>query len=139
MQPTRIPWIRTIAYGLVAEILVGVLFGLTTQLLGTASGQYSTMPFSFLVICAFAFIAARRSSRPLLQGFLVGVAAFSVYYAILLVGTAAMWIAGVSPDDVTVGPPPPALIYPIAHALKLLGGLAGGYLAGHRSRATVQP
>ena len=64
-------WTRTVVYGLTAEIAVIPLFGLTYWALGAKPAQYSTMPFSFLVVFVFAYMAASRTPHPVLQGFLV--------------------------------------------------------------------
>jgi len=139
MLSAGIRWTRTVVYGLTAEIAVIPLFGLTYWALGAKPAQYSTMPFSFLVVFVFAYMAASTwTPRPVLQGFLVGVAAFASYFAIGFIGRLVMMLAGVTPTDAVDLAEAPPYIYGIAHALKLLGGAAGGWVAAQRSQGTEQ-
>ena len=93
MLSAGIGWTRTVVYGLTAEIAVIPLFGLTYWALGAKPAQYSTMPFSFLVVFVFAYMtASTRTSRPVLQGFLVGVVAFASYFAIGFIGRLVMML-----------------------------------------------
>ena len=131
-------WTRTVVYGLTAEIAVIPLFGLTYWALGAEPAQYSTMPFSFLVVFVFAYMAASRTPRPVLQGFMVGVVAFASYFAIGLIGRLVMTLADVTPTEAVNLAEPPPYIYAIAHALKLLGGVAGGLVAAQRSQTPEQ-
>ena len=131
-------WTRTVVYGLTAEIAVIPLFGLTYWALGAKPAQYSTMPFSFLVVFVFAYMAASGTSRPVLQGFLVGAVAFASYFAIGFIGRFLMVLADVTPTEAVNLAEPPPYIYAIAHVLKLLGGAAGGFLAAQRNRAAQQ-
>jgi len=131
-------WTRTVVYGLTAEIAVIPLFGLTYWALGAKPAQYSTMPFSFLVVFVFAYMAASRTPRPVLQGFMVGVVAFASYFAIGLIGRLVMTFADVTPTEAVNLAEPPPYIYAIAHALKLLGGVAGGLVAAQRSQTPEQ-
>ena len=135
MLSAGIRWTRTIVYGLTAEIAVIPLFGLTYWALGAKPAQYSTMPFSFLVVFVFAYMAAStRTPRPVLQGFMVGVVAFASYFAIGLIGRLVMTLADVTPTEAVNLAEPPPYIYAIAHALKLLGGATGGLVAAQRSQ-----
>ena len=139
MLSAGIGWTRTVVYGLTAEIAVIPLFGLTYWALGAKPAQYSTMPFSFLVVFVFAYMtASTRTSRPVLQGFLVGVVAFASYFAIGFIGRLVMMYAGVTPTEQVDLAEAPPYIYAIAHALKLLGGAAGGWVAAQRSQASEQ-
>ena len=138
MLSAGIRWTRTVVYGLTAEIAVIPLFGLTYWALGAKPAQYSTMPFSFLVVFVFAYMAASRTPHPVLQGFLVGVVAFASYFAIGLVGSLVMRFADVTPTEAVNLAEPPAYVYAIAHALKLLGGVAGGLVAGQRNETREQ-
>jgi putative membrane protein (TIGR04086 family) len=114
MSNTAIHWGRILLGGLLAEvalILAIVPLGLR---LGDNFLHYTAPPGSF-VMCFFgAFWVCRRiESRFILQGTLVGVVAALIYVAL------------------TRAQPEP-LAYILAHALKLVGGACGGFVAQQR-------
>jgi len=116
----RIHWIRALIGGFLAEAAV---FVVVIPVVMTA-GQHPLLyvaPVASLVMCFLFAIWVGRGleSRFVLHGILVGAVATLIYVAL----TRAQ-------------PEPPA--YLLAHALKLLGGAAGGFVAGRR-RAVPSP
>ena len=111
----QIHWVRALIGGFLAEAAV---FVVVIPVVMTA-GQHPLLyiaPVASLVACfLFAIWVGRRlESGFVLHGVLVGVVATLIYVAI----TRAQ-------------PEPPA--YLLAHALKLLGGAAGGFIAARRA------
>ena len=111
---SKVRWGRVVVAGLLAEvglILAIVPIGLR---LGDTFLQYAAPPGSFVVCFLGALWACRRvESRFVLHGVLVGVVAALFYIA----------LTGFQPEP---------LAYVIAHALKLVGGAAGGRVAERR-------
>jgi hypothetical protein len=114
----RIYWGRVVAGGLAAEFLVFALvfplraaFGETAFLASILVGS-AAMPFLLALWVS-------RGGRPhaLLNGALVGLVA-AAFYVLLFTITAP-------------GQSQP-LLYQVAHVLKVLGGLGGGFVAGRR-------
>jgi putative membrane protein (TIGR04086 family) len=110
----RIHWIRILLGGLLAEvalILAIVPLGLR---LGETFLHYTAPPGSFVMCFLGALWVGRRiESRFILHGTLVGVVAALIYVAL------------------TRGQPEP-FAYLVAHALKLMGGACGGFVAQRR-------
>ena len=126
-------WKRALLGGLLAEVLVVVLIAPVVLVAGLDSlDDPANLPASVgigIVIASFVapvvmtqWVARRANSRLLLHGFLVGFTAFVVYMI-------PMTLSGESQ---------PA-IYWAAHAMKILGGLTGGFVATRRraGRATA--
>ncbi len=115
-QLEKIHWLRVVLGGFLAEVLVIVLVIPISLKFGQEPLVYAA-PIASLISCfLFGFWVARRvESRFVLHGVLVGVVATLIYLAL------------------TLGKPAP-LAYYVAHALKILGGAAGGFWAG-RQRA----
>jgi hypothetical protein len=113
--PFRLRWGLIVLGGILAEVglfAVAIPVGL---LIGQEPLVYVMPPASFVVLSAAGYWVARRvAARPLVHGTLVGVFAAVVY---------------IIP---TLGQDLP-FAYTIAHGLKVLGGLAGGYVASRRS------
>jgi putative membrane protein (TIGR04086 family) len=118
--PAGIHWLRVLFAGFLAEVLVIALVIPPALLVGKNTLTY-TAPLASLVACfAFAVWVGRRiDSRFVLHGILVGVVATLIYVALT-----------------RGGPEPPA--YLVAHALKLLGGAAGGLVAARRQKPAQQ-
>ena len=122
MSSTRIHWRRILLAGALAE--VALILAIVP--LGLALGEnflHSTAgPGSFLSCFLGALWAGRRfEGRFILQGMLVGVVAALIYVVL------------------TRAHPEP-FAYIAAHALKLLGGACGGFLAQRRrSPSAGQP
>ena len=118
---TQIQWGRILLGGLLAEvalILAIVPLGLR---LGENFLHYTAPPGSFVTCFLGALWVCRRiESRVVLHGTLVGVVAALIYVAL------------------TRARPEP-FAYIVAHALKLVGGACGGFVAQRRRFAsTVQ-
>ena len=122
MSNTRIHWGRILLGGLLAEgalILAIVPLGLR---LGDKFLHYTAPPGSFVMCFLGALWACRRiESRFILHGTLVGVVAVLIYVGL------------------TRAQPEP-FAYIVAHALKLMGGGCGGFVARPgRSPSPPQP
>jgi hypothetical protein len=126
-------WKRVLLGGLLAEVLVIVLIAPVALAVGLdtladpahipPSIGYSVGIASFLAPALMTqWVARRITSRHVLHGFLVGLTAFVIYMI-------PMTISGESQ--------PP--IYWVAHAMKILGGLTGGFVAARRYGGRVGP
>jgi hypothetical protein len=115
-----IHWLRVLLAGFLAEVVVIVLVLPITVFVGKNTLPYSAPVASLLVCFVFAIWVGRGlTSQFVLHGILVGVVATLIYVAL------------------TRGGPEP-LAYLIAHALKLLGGAAGGFVAARRQKTSPQ-
>jgi putative membrane protein (TIGR04086 family) len=115
-----IHWLRVLLAGFLAEVLVIALVIPPALLVGKNTLTY-TAPLASLLAC-FTFsiwVGRRLNSRFILHGILVGVVATLIYVALT-----------------RGGPEPPA--YLVAHALKLLGGATGGFVAARRQKPAQQ-
>ena len=114
---TRIHWIRVLIGGFLAETSVFVAVIPVFKLAGQHALLYAA-PAASLVMCfLFALWVGRRlESHFVLHGLLVGVVATLLYVGLTLAH-------------------PEPFAYLVAHGLKLLGGAAGGFVAG-RQRST---
>lgn len=115
-----IRWLRILLGGFLAEVLVIALV-IPISLLFGKNTLTSSAPAASLFACfVFALWVGRRlESRFVLHGILVGGVATLIHVAL------------------TRGrPDPPA--YLAAHALKLLGGAAGGIVAARRKKPSQQ-
>jgi putative membrane protein (TIGR04086 family) len=113
---------RVLVGGLLAEAIVMVLLLPFTAIYGidAAATTLAVVPASFAGCFIAALWAARRvASRFVANGAMVGFFAFALYMALI-------FAAGAAGAD--SGPQPP--IYWVAHACKILGGAAGGFIAG---------
>lgn len=115
----RIRWLRVLIGGLFVE---ASLFAVVIPVLKTF-GQHALLyvvPVASLVM-SFVFglwVGRRVESRFVLHGMLVGIVATLLYVGM------------------TRAQPEP-FAYLLAHGLKMLGGAAGGFVAGHRREAAV--
>jgi putative membrane protein (TIGR04086 family) len=117
---TGIHWLRVLLAGFLAEVAVIALVLPIALLAGKGTLPYSAPAASLLACFVFAIWVGRRlTSQFVLHGILVGVVATLIYVAL------------------TRGGPEP-LSYLIAHALKLLGGAAGGLVAARRKKTSPQ-
>jgi putative membrane protein (TIGR04086 family) len=118
--PAGIRWLRVLLAGFLAEVSVIAIVLPIALLFGKNTLSYSAPAASLLACFVFAAWAGRRlTSRFVLHGILVGLAATLIYVALT-----------------RAAPEPPA--YLVAHALKLLGGAAGGFVAARRQKLTKQ-
>jgi len=128
-------WKRAIIGGILAELLLIVLLLPVLAVIGfdSLSDPNNVPPIVLGVVIGGSFIttlllmqwvAKRVSSRFVIHGAIVGLAAFAVYMIPVIAGG---------------GEQPPA--YWLAHAMKLLGGMTGGVVAArrHASRPTAAP
>jgi hypothetical protein len=122
-------WFRVVLAGFLAEVaLIGVAIPLYFMPNAQAALNYGIPPASFVVLVAFGWWAARDGPRPVLNGFLAGLAGVVLYLVLAIGGAAA---AHRDP----LGSFTPA--YMLAHALKLAGGAVGGWLAARRRPAAA--
>ena len=126
-------WTRALLGGLLAEIFVIVLISPVVLVVGLDKlGDPANVPLSIgysIVIASFIapavltqWVAKPLTSQFVFHGFLVGFTAFVIYMI-------PMTLSGESQP----------VIYWIAHAAKILGGLTGGLVAArrHTPRATA--
>jgi putative membrane protein (TIGR04086 family) len=120
-------WLRSILGGILAEMLVLVLILPVALAVGfdLSTGDPSSVPPALnaaIVVASFAapllltqWVARRLTSQFVLHGVLVGFTAFAIYMI-------PMTLSGETQP----------LVYWIAHAMKILGGVAGGVVAARR-------
>lgn len=116
---TRIHWMRVLIGGFLVE---ASLFAVVIPVL-KISGQHALLyvvPVASFVMCLVFGLWVGRSveSRFALHGLLVGIVATLLYVGM------------------TRAHPEP-FAYLVAHGLKMLGGAAGGFVAGHRREAAA--
>ena len=118
--PAGINWLRILLAGFLVEVSVIAIVLPIAFLFGKNTLPYSAPAASLLACFVFAaWVGRRLTSRFVLHGILVGLVATLIYVAL------------------TRGAPePPAYLF--AHALKLLGGAAGGLVAARRQKLTQQ-
>jgi len=113
----KLHWGLALLGGVLTEIGMAVVLLVAFQF-GPQAPFYAIPPASLLITCAAAqWVARRAGSRFIWHGLLVGVVAAAIYIAF------------------TVGQTLP-LAYVSTHFLKIVGGLAGGWIARRRSRTT---
>lgn len=113
-------WLRVLIGGFLAEVLVIALVIPISLLFGQHALLYAAPAASLLACFLLALWVARGvDSGFILHGILVGVVATLLYIALTLAR-------------------PEPLPYLLAHALKILGGAAGGLVA-QRRRAAASP
>jgi hypothetical protein len=127
-------WLRTILGGILAEMLVLVMILPVAYAVGfdLSTGDPASVPPALnaaIVVASFAapllltqWVARRLTSQFLLHGFLVGFTAFAVYMI-------PMTLSGESQP----------LVYWVAHAMKILGGVTGGIVAARRHMTRGTP
>jgi hypothetical protein len=118
MKDMRWGWI--LLGGFLAEVLVFLIVIPWSVLAGRESLVYSAPLASFVATFPFGlWVALKAGRRFMLHGLFVGVVATAIYVGI------------------TLGRPEP-IAYVVAHVLKVLGGIAGGYVAAtlRRDRPT---
>ena len=123
----NINWGRVVNAGLVAEILLLLVFQFFVQAYGRGiAARVIVIGGSFLFLLVGALWMGRKiESRFILHGFLVGVVAI-VYYVIM------------SLPDVLSGEYSNYWVIALwGHTPKLLGGIVGGYIAGRLKTKAV--
>ena len=130
-RPSGIRWLRVLLIGLAAELLlsfVAMPFALMPN--GQDYMLYAVIPATPILFAGFGYWAARPlRDRFLLHGLLTGAVGVVLY--IVLIGGATS-LPGAPPMDWSVSFSP---AYLLTHALKLVGGALGGWLAGRRKAA----
>ena len=125
LSTSSLRWGRIVLGGFLAEaILIVVVIPMRLAGSGDTPLTVVAVAGSFLVFLPVAWGLCRSLARPILHGALMGAAAAALY--LLLSGLGRIF----APDE-----PSAPLIYYVAHALKLAGGAAGGWLA-QRSRGS---
>ena len=117
----KINWGRVVNAGLVAEILLLLVYEFVVQLYGRGTASDVVVIggcFLFMLLGAL-WVGRKIESRFVLHGFLVGVVAI-VYYVIR---SLPVVFRGEYPMNYWL-----AFVY--GHTPKILGGLVGGYIAG---------
>jgi hypothetical protein len=116
---SRIHWMRVLIGGFLAELSVFALVIPVLLLYGQRALLYAA-PVASLATC---FLFALWVGRTIDSGFVLHGALVGIVATLLYVG-------------LTRGRPEP-VAYLVAHALKILGGAAGGLLAGRRRKLTA--
>jgi len=118
-------WVRVVLAGFLAEVaLIGVAIPLYFLPHAQTALNWAIPPASFLVLVPFGWWAARGAPRSeVLNGFLAGLAGVVLYLALAIGGAAAA-----HRDPWATFTP----AYMLAHALKLVGGAVGGWLASRK-------
>jgi putative membrane protein (TIGR04086 family) len=116
MSELNLRWGRIVTAGLLSEIALIIAIVPLGLRLGDAFLRYAAPPGSFLVCFLGTLWASRKiESRLVLHGVLIGLVAALLYLVLTRFR-------------------PEPLAYVIAHALKLIGGAAGGYVAERRRK-----
>jgi putative membrane protein (TIGR04086 family) len=119
MKNIRWGWI--LLGGFLAELAIFLAVIPLSLLVGQQSLLYSAPIASFVAAFVFGMWVARKAQRrPVLHGALVGIVATLLYVGI------------------GMGRPEP-VAYLVAHVLKVLGGMAGGFVALKRAVASAVP
>ena len=114
MRSWQLHWGRIVVGGLLAEVALIVAIVPLGLRLGESFLHYTAPPGSFVTCFLGALWVCRKAqSRLILHGTSVGVVAALIYVGL------------------TRAQPEP-LAYVLAHALKVLGGACGGFVAGRR-------
>ena len=114
MSNTTIHWGRILLGGLLAEVALIIAIVPLGLRLGENFLHYTAPPGSFIMcLLAALWVCRRIESHFILHGTLVGVVAALIYIGL------------------TRAQPEP-FVYIVAHALKLLGGASGGFIAQRR-------
>ena len=121
----KINWGRVLNAGLIAEILLLLIFQLIVQLYGSGTASNLVVLvgcFVFMLVGAL-WVGRKIESRFVLHGFLVGVVAV-VYYVIRSLPDVISGEYPMNYWEAAVG----------GHTPKLLGGIVGGFIAGKLKR-----
>ncbi|HEY1125903.1 MAG TPA: hypothetical protein VGE65_09735 [Sphingobium sp.] len=129
MQVEPVRWLRVLLMGLAAEVALMIIVIPFALLGGERLLDIAVGPVTLIVFALFGFVIARPlSGRHVLHGALMGAAGVLIYNALILSATS---LPGAPPLDVarTFSP-----LYLLSHALKLVGGGIGGWLASRKRR-----
>jgi hypothetical protein len=131
MQMGRIHWLRVLLIGVAAEVTLSITVIPFALLGGQSLLNIVIEPATLIVFVLFGFWVARRlTGRFVLHGVLMGAVAVLFYNALnfgasSLPGAPALDLAKIfSP------------LYLLSHALKLVGGGIGGWLAERKKQLT---
>ena len=129
MAPGSLRWGRIVGGGVLAEcILIVVVIPMRMAGASEAAITNVAVAGSFLAFVPVAWWLGRSIARPVRHGVLMGLTA-AAFYTVLAV---------VAQQFVADAPPMP-FIYYVAHALKLAGGGAGGWLAQRAATRASSP
>ena len=122
-------WGRIVLGGILAECLL-IVAVIPMRAGGSSEAAITGVAVagSFLAFVPVAWRLGRPLSRPILHGVLMGAVAAAFYTLLSLIARVFV------PDA-----PPTPFIYYVAHALKLAGGAAGGWLAQRASTGAAEP
>jgi hypothetical protein len=117
-------WGRIVLGGFLAELVLFVPV-IVANIAGGGERAITVVAVagSYVVFVMVTWLMTRRLARPVLHGALMGAAAAAIYTLLAVAGRYFQPTA-----------PPTPFIYYVAHALKILGGATGGWLA-QRSEA----
>jgi hypothetical protein len=125
----KISWGRVLNAGLVAEILLLLIYEFVVQLYGRGTASTVTVIggcFLFMLLGAL-WVGRKIESHFILHGFLVGVVAV-VYHDVIR--SLPVVFSGEYPMNYWL-----AALY--GHTPKLLGGIVGGFIAGRQKKKTI--
>ncbi len=115
----RVRWIRVVVAAVLAEVVLIAVAIPVTLWIGQTALLYVIPPACFLVTLLFGRWAARKAGvNFILHGTLVGLVAALLYIGLTWGQTLPM-------------------AYLISHGLKVIGGAAGGFLAGQQPRTAA--
>ena len=118
MASERIHWGRVLLGGFLVEVVIFALLPVY-DLLGEQAPLVAVPPTCLVITFLFGLWAAHGvGSRFVLHGFLVGAVAALIYLVLAF------------------GQPLP-LAYTVSHGLKVLGGVAGGFVAERRAKRAI--
>jgi hypothetical protein len=128
-RPSAIRWVRVVLAGFFAEVaLIAVAIPLSFAPNPAMALNLAIPPASFVMLVGFGYWAARGAPRAqILNGFLAGLAGVVLYLCLAVGGAVA------THRDIYATMTP---AYLLAHALKLVGGAVGGWLAARRRPVT---
>ena len=120
VNSTQVHWVRACIGGFLAELTAFAIVFPARSLFGQRAFLASILVASAVMPFVFAMWVCRRvESRFALHGALVGIVAAMLYLALA-------W-----------GQPQP-LLYKIAHGLKVVGGMAGGFVASRQKASRLR-
>lgn len=118
-------WVRIVLAGILCEVLYGLYLQFVLGDLLQAYALSGMLGVVVLMALGGIWVGFSASSKPALNGGLVGIAAIVFYF--LLLG--AFTLLGPEVEATEATEFQPGLLV-LNHALKIVGGLAGGFIGG---------